>query len=547
MSITCGSEKYEFDYNNNTAIHYFDEQNAEKIWFNYFSNPQKDALRKRHVKKVQKHMEDGWIYSDETKGEHGWPWFIYKGMEKYIYHYENNSVEHYFDLYNAEKIWFSEIHDPLKDALEMRNVTKRVEKYIVDGWTQNGSYGENNWPLSITKAADKYEFDYQSNTAIHSWDNFQNAEIIQFSEFQDPQKDALEKRNVINITKLMVKGWSLDGSYGSMHWPQTMTKGLSTIKFDYQNKSATLYDNGKEVSKTWFTHFNDPSNDYFDHNNVIYIKKLSENGWTYSGSYGRYEYPTLMSKGNEKYLFEYTNEFIAYHFVDGRRIEALEFSTFQSPMDVINKRSEAKIREYEYDYQGRLNSVKYLSMFGNYYLRFGIGPEGKEILGSPSIYKKGSGFIDDVVVETAMVEKSSLFDMLFSSDIYAVYQIDKGTGVRNKIAEVPPEQLKAYLLNILYSLEGSYDNTPLGQSNNVASHQSTIEHNTGTYVVIDGSELRLRLGPSLSADTFKWPDGTNRHPNVGERFKYLGESGDFYQIDFHGNQLWVSKQYSHLE
>lgn len=66
-------------------------------------------------------------------------------------------------------------------------------------------------------------------------------------------------------------------------------------------------------------------------------------------------------------------------------------------------------------------------------------------------------------------------------------------------------------------------------------------------VVIDGSELRLRLGPSTSSDTFKWPDGTNRHPKVGEKFKYLGESGDFYKIDFKGNELWVSKQFSHME
>lgn len=67
------------------------------------------------------------------------------------------------------------------------------------------------------------------------------------------------------------------------------------------------------------------------------------------------------------------------------------------------------------------------------------------------------------------------------------------------------------------------------------------------YVVIDGSELRLRLGPSTSADTFKWGDGSNRHPKVGEHFLYLGEEGDFYQIDFHGNALWVSKKFTHLE
>jgi hypothetical protein len=67
------------------------------------------------------------------------------------------------------------------------------------------------------------------------------------------------------------------------------------------------------------------------------------------------------------------------------------------------------------------------------------------------------------------------------------------------------------------------------------------------YVVIDGSELRLRLEPSTSADTFKWPDGTNRHPKVGERFMYMGETDDFYQIYFHGNFVWVSKKYTHLE
>ena len=67
------------------------------------------------------------------------------------------------------------------------------------------------------------------------------------------------------------------------------------------------------------------------------------------------------------------------------------------------------------------------------------------------------------------------------------------------------------------------------------------------YVVIDGSELRLRLEPSTNADTFKWGDGSNRHPKVGERFLYLGEDGDFYLIDFHGHALWVSKKFTHLE
>lgn len=83
------------------------------------------------------------------------------------------------------------------------------------------------------------------------------------------------------------------------------------------------------------------------------------------------------------------------------------------------------------------------------------------------------------------------------------------------------------------------------------SRESSINEGTQVnrtkYVVIDGSELRLRLGPSTSSDTFKWGDGSNRHPVVGEKFRYLDEYGDFYKIDFKGHELWVSKLYTHLE
>ena len=51
---------------------------------------------------------------------------------------------------------------------------------------------------------------------------------------------------------------------------------------------------------------------------------------------------------------------------------------------------------------------------------------------------------------------------------------------------------------------------------------------TSRQVVIDGVNLRLRYAPSSDAETYKWADGTNRHPEKGERFPYLGEVGDFY-------------------
>lgn len=88
--------------------------------------------------------------------------------------------------------------------------------------------------------------------------------------------------------------------------------------------------------------------------------------------------------------------------------------------------------------------------------------------------------------------------------------------------------------------------TKNGQDTPTESYQQN-NSNESRFVVIDGSELRLRLGPSTSSETFKWTDGTNRHPNVGDKFRYLGEEGDFYKIDFNGNEVWVSKQYSHID
>lgn len=67
------------------------------------------------------------------------------------------------------------------------------------------------------------------------------------------------------------------------------------------------------------------------------------------------------------------------------------------------------------------------------------------------------------------------------------------------------------------------------------------------YVVIDGVDLRLRYGPSTSSKTFKYPDGSNRHPKKGSKYRYLGEQDDFYKIDYERYELWVSKQFSHIE
>ena len=128
---------------------------------------------------------------------------------------------------------------------------------------------------------------------------------------------------------------------------------------------------------------------------------------------------------------------------------------------------------------------------------------------------------------------------LFSEGNVIGIGIGMGSDVGVKIASM--ERLNDESLNMEMD---EYDPSWIDESPNYQSNNTSY---STKYVVIDGSELRLRLGPSTSADTFKWSDGTNRHPNVGEKFKYLGESGDFYKIDFKGNNVWVSKLFTHIE
>jgi hypothetical protein len=107
-----------------------------------------------------------------------------------------------------------------------------------------------------------------------------------------------------------------------------------------------------------------------------------------------------------------------------------------------------------------------------------------------------------------------------------------------------PSYLRYKKVNDSWKIIKENDRT---SGSNVKENKSTSSYSSARYVVIDATELRLRLGPSMSAETFKWADGSNRHPNKGERYRYLGESGDFYKIDYKGHELWVSKQYTYLE
>jgi hypothetical protein len=37
------------------------------------------------------------------------------------------------------------------------------------------------------------------------------------------------------------------------------------------------------------------------------------------------------------------------------------------------------------------------------------------------------------------------------------------------------------------------------------------------------------------------------YPKKGERIKYMEDAGDFYKVNYNGNYLYISKQFSRLE
>lgn len=386
--------------------------------------------------------EDGWV-EEGKHPEKRWPLSISNGTEKYDFDYYENTAIHYFDSLNAEKISFMKFRNPKKDVLQKRNIIK-VEKYMVDGWTYLGDvYGDKDWPTTIFKKTERYKFDYESNTAIHYF-NFDNAEKIWFNSFQDPLHDALEENNVLKKQTYMVKGWVYHNFNENTNLPSKITKGAESYVVDYKNNTAIHYIDNSNAEKIWFKSCQDVQSDIIRQEAITKRIKYLDNGWQFDEKYGENKYPAYICKGDERYEFDFSNGFTAYHFVNGRRTEGLVFNTLEELLNVRNDYSSAKVMEYIFDHQGVLDAVKYPSKNKEYYMTISIGSNGKEDISSiHGIYKTDSGFIDDKIVSVEL--DISIFNSLFG-DYFTVYEIDTSTGDKVKVAYLSASELKSYLL-----------------------------------------------------------------------------------------------------
>ncbi len=63
------------------------------------------------------------------------------------------------------------------------------------------------------------------------------------------------------------------------------------------------------------------------------------------------------------------------------------------------------------------------------------------------------------------------------------------------------------------------------------------------YVKVTGTHVRLRHLPSLNSQIYMGANGYPVYPYKGELLKCIGESGDFYMVEYDNRTLYISKQY----
>ncbi len=67
-----------------------------------------------------------------------------------------------------------------------------------------------------------------------------------------------------------------------------------------------------------------------------------------------------------------------------------------------------------------------------------------------------------------------------------------------------------------------------------------------TNVVVDGTNVRLRLGPSTSYNMLTDAKGNTVYVNKGDVLEYVATCDNFYKVKFNGKTVYVSRDYSHL-
>ena len=184
---------------------------------------------------------------------------------------------------------------------------------------------------------------------------------------------------------------------------------------------------------------------------IVYItqkgKEIRNKDWRFS-DYNSQETPTIMEKGNERYIFDNANKTITY-YENNRRLKAYIYETeLADPRqwDMATK-DMGLVKEYKYTVEGVLYKASY--KYGHsdlYYAEVDIEEGGYENPSTWEIYKKKSGVFDDKILQVDVI-----YNFLASNE-YKIIVIDKSTGEKRQRAILEKMAVKDYVLNYLKEL-----------------------------------------------------------------------------------------------
>ncbi len=67
-----------------------------------------------------------------------------------------------------------------------------------------------------------------------------------------------------------------------------------------------------------------------------------------------------------------------------------------------------------------------------------------------------------------------------------------------------------------------------------------------TSVVVDGTHVRLRLGPSTNHSILTDGSGNPVYPAKGAILTYIATDGNFYKVNYKGTDCYISRDFAHL-
>lgn len=88
--------------------------------------------------------------------------------------------------------------------------------------------------------------------------------------------------------------------------------------------------------------------------------------------------------------------------------------------------------------------------------------------------------------------------------------------------------------------------TMLFTANGTADASTAPSPQQQRYIIVDGANVRLRFGPSLDSGWLHNSAGQPIYAPRGSRLPYLGQTADFYKVRYSGNEVYISKQFSHI-